>query len=170
MWTNKVFGFLVCSLSLGLGACAYSADETAPTGEQSSELVAADTRIEQTGSLPSFEVAKGKELEQAANMPTFEVRSRLERAGKLPGYPANIPGMAKGGEGLGAIDGVLDTADEYAVEQVSQAVPVGVERSRTTIDLEMHHDYAVAKPSFIKLSGGTPLVSAGDPCKGRCGR
>jgi hypothetical protein len=163
MFTNKVFGFVVCGLSFALGACAYGADES-PTSEQSSELVSAGSPVlERAGSLPSLAAKDKKALEQAGEIPTFEMKG-LDRVEELPGHPANVaPVLAP----KGGIAGVDDAADEYAAI-AAQSTPIAVERSRTSVVGEIDHEFAVSTPTFIKLTTGT-LVSAGPGCK-HCAR
>jgi hypothetical protein len=148
MFQNKVFGFVVCGLSLALGACAYGADESPATGEQSAELVAEGATLEQAGKLPSHEAKAKNALEKAGDLPSFEQKG-LERVGEIPDYAGPVgvdmlvpktlekPPVAVTARGADLLPDEMDTFDQH-------------------IDMKV--------PTIIRLSGA-PLQPAGNPCK-----
>lgn len=147
MFQNKVLGLVVCGLSMALGACAYGADEAAPTGERSSELVAAEARIESAKKLPKVELLAGS-LQKADGLPSIDMKG-LDRADGLPEIVVDKPL-------------VPDLFVPEALEK--REIPVLTREGTLVGQLDVEQPIELRQPSVTKLSGGT-LVSAGDPCE-----
>lgn len=158
MFANKLFATVVCGLSLALGACAYGADEASPAvGEQSSELVAAEARLEESARLPVNELAAKDQLQKAGELPAFAARGldhaeipSFEVKGQRLSNPAGEIADAKLGENA------FDVAPDPAIQ--------GAVRARTTIEAEIVHELEMAQPTIIEYSATTTLTPAGNPC------
>ena len=147
MFQNTVLGFVVCGLSMALGACAYGADEAAPVGEQSSALVAADARMEQVKKLPSVELAEKQLLENADPIASIKMKG-LERADGLPEIVMDQPLLP----------------DLFVPGSLAKPeVPVLTREGTFVGQLDVEQQIQVRQQPIVRLSGEA-LIPAGNPC------